>query len=178
MSKPQRRRGVSLLEIMLAMSLMSVVIIAFAAVFPSGYRLNLKNLNQAKATGYANAIIEQLSNLSTTRMQDAAALSGDTVNKATALRTGGYITMPTGLATSNPGSPNVFWLQSVLVGRTQGTNPFPNTDPQAGTSNVLAPQIDIYQVTVTIQWLESRRNGGPVTRSSTVTTLINSVMSR
>ena len=168
---------------MLAMSLMSVVIIAFAAVFPSGYRLNLKNLNQAKATGFANAIVEQLSNLPTATLSSATqgAAAGARQDLTTAVLTSSppLITLPTGLLASNPSStPNVFWLYKVYITRNTFGNPFGATDSTATTSQALATQIEAYDVTVVIKWLESRRNGGPVTRTATVNSLINSVMSR
>jgi len=51
------------------MSLMTVVIVAFASVFPAGYKLNYANLQQNKAAGLANAIAEELRAIDITRLQ-------------------------------------------------------------------------------------------------------------
>jgi len=44
----------------MSFSVITVVIIAFATVFPSGYRLNFSNFNQNRASSLANSVIEEL----------------------------------------------------------------------------------------------------------------------
>jgi prepilin-type N-terminal cleavage/methylation domain-containing protein len=63
MKKIRFQRGLSLLEILIAMVLLSTVMMAFAMVFPSGYRLTLRNDNEAKAVKLAQAIIGEITNL-------------------------------------------------------------------------------------------------------------------
>jgi len=63
MKMSRNQLGLSLLEILIAMVLLSTVMMAFAMVFPSGYRLTLRNDNEAKAVKLAQAIIGEISNL-------------------------------------------------------------------------------------------------------------------
>lgn len=58
--RKRRSPGVSILEICMSFSVITVVIIAFATVFPSGYRLNFANMNQNKASSLASSVIEEL----------------------------------------------------------------------------------------------------------------------
>ncbi len=79
-------RGISILEIMFAFSLLTVVIIAFATVFPSGYRLNYSNLNQNRALGIANAVAEELRNVSFTVLRQKLVDSNNKGIKPSAIR--------------------------------------------------------------------------------------------
>ncbi|HEY4000306.1 MAG TPA: hypothetical protein VGO93_15635 [Candidatus Xenobia bacterium] len=55
-----RSAGVTILELMVCMVILTGVIIVFATVFPSGYRLGLANLNEHKAASLASSILEEV----------------------------------------------------------------------------------------------------------------------
>lgn len=59
----RRRRGLSLLELLVTMILLTIVLITFAAVYPSGYRLNRKSAKATVAAQTATAIIDEIQNL-------------------------------------------------------------------------------------------------------------------
>lgn len=179
MKDRHRRRGITLLEIMIAMSLMSVVLIAFASVFPSGYRLNFSNLNQSKAAGFATGITEQIANFPSGQLANYDAAPGD---KIAALMSSHDLTMPTGLVYPMPNDPkqvlpNVFYLTGIKIVKQQATNPFPS-DPNDKTSDKVAAQIGADEITVTITWSETRRAMPNITKTVSVTTLVNSVLNK
>lgn len=58
-----RQKGVSLLEILVSLMLLCSVMMTFAMVFPSGYRLNLKNRMESKASKIANGIANKIQNV-------------------------------------------------------------------------------------------------------------------
>jgi type II secretory pathway pseudopilin PulG len=174
----RRRKGVigiTLLEIMIAMSLMSVVIIAFATVFPSGYRLNFSNLNQSKGANYANAIAEQVSNLSTGVLQNFESAPPGT-DVATGLINAGMIVLPDGLSRTQPTQSNAFWLKSVVILNKSPTGP--NSWQSDAGATAIVGQVHMSEVIVTVSWRETRRKLPDITRTVTVTTLVNSVMSK
>lgn len=53
-------KGLSLLEILLSVMLLTVVMMSFAMVFPSGYRLTTKNRLEGRAHRYADGLIAKL----------------------------------------------------------------------------------------------------------------------
>lgn len=59
----RRRLGISLLELMITIVLLTTVLITFAAVYPSGYRLNRKSARHTVAAQTAQAVAEELQNL-------------------------------------------------------------------------------------------------------------------
>jgi len=61
--RPGSRPGFSLLEIIVTIILLTIVLMAMATVFPSGYRLNQKNRNTTRAAEIANGIMEEINNL-------------------------------------------------------------------------------------------------------------------
>lgn len=58
-----RQKGLTLLELLVSIMLFCIVMVAFAMVFPGGFRLNLKNRNESKASMIANGIINKLQNI-------------------------------------------------------------------------------------------------------------------
>ncbi|MEW6281609.1 MAG: prepilin-type N-terminal cleavage/methylation domain-containing protein [Candidatus Eremiobacterota bacterium] len=58
-----RRRGLSLLELMITIVLLSTVLIAFAAVYPAGFKLNRKSQRATVAAQTAEAIAEEIREL-------------------------------------------------------------------------------------------------------------------
>lgn len=203
MSRLRRRGGITILEIMIAMSLMSVVIIAFAATFPSGYRLNYASHTQAKATGAANAIAEQFSNLSVNALTAYESSSTNPTALTTAnlntlfTATGHSLSLPEGviIAAAAVTQPNQFWIDATsvtIVNRSQTTNPFSsNSVPDPNVVGQLLPQIVGDEITVTVYWFEYRRGaamsgfhvGGTATsgkqnRSVTVKTLSTSAIAK
>ncbi|MCA9797481.1 MAG: hypothetical protein KC910_36970 [Candidatus Eremiobacteraeota bacterium] len=71
--RTRRNRGLSLLEILITIMLLTVVVLTFAAIYPSGYRLNRKSAKATLAAQTANAIAEEIQNLPLTN--DAGGLS-------------------------------------------------------------------------------------------------------
>lgn len=179
----RRHPGFTLLEIMMALSLMSVVIIAFAAVFPSGYRLNFSNLNQSKAASLAGAIAQQISNAPLTVLSPLArgGPSNPLNNVAPALYISGVIMLadanhPNGLPLPPPTQPpsppaqtNQFYLEGIYL------NPLPA--PQATPTDLIAQQVLAMEIYIIMGWSESRRNG-IVQKSIEITTLMNNVMNQ
>ncbi len=56
----RKQRGLSLLEILLAIILLSMVIMATATVYPGGYKLNASNKSASQATTIAQGILEEI----------------------------------------------------------------------------------------------------------------------
>lgn len=59
-ARQRRPRGATILELMISMVILTGVIVVFATVFPSGYRLNAANLRQNKAASLASAVLEEI----------------------------------------------------------------------------------------------------------------------
>jgi len=75
---PIRRRGESLLELLTAVALFLGVVVVFAAVFPTAYRLNRSNLIESKATHFSRAIVEEMESMpySDLELMPATAVGG------------------------------------------------------------------------------------------------------
>lgn len=58
--KSRNQKGLTLLEILLAIVLLAMVIMATATVYPGGYKLNATNRYTNQATDYARGIIEEI----------------------------------------------------------------------------------------------------------------------
>lgn len=58
-----KRRGISLLELMITIVLLSTVLIAFAAVYPAGYKLNRKSQRATVGAQLATALAEEVRQL-------------------------------------------------------------------------------------------------------------------
>ena len=71
----RRRRGLSLLELLMTMILLTIVLIVFAAVYPSGYRLNRKSAKATVAAQTATAIIDEIQNLPLTNESGGLSLT-------------------------------------------------------------------------------------------------------
>ena len=61
--RKHRELGLSLLELLFALSLLTVVLVAFAAVYPSGYKLNRKSARATIAAKTAAAVAAEFQNL-------------------------------------------------------------------------------------------------------------------
>jgi prepilin-type N-terminal cleavage/methylation domain-containing protein len=70
-------RGMSLVEILVAIMIFCAVMMTFAMVFPSGYRLNLKSRNENTAAQLAHGIIEKIQNTEFSRA-DLLVIDSDT----------------------------------------------------------------------------------------------------
>lgn len=155
------RSGVTILEIMIAMSLMSVVIIAFAATFPSGFRLNYASHTQTRGTAAANALAEQLANTPTETLNQYAADASPSPTPAplSIASLNALVTYPPGgvtITATPPTSPNTFWVddQGVTVARVlspAANNPFTNKNDD------VAKSMSAFEITVTVRWFEYRK---------------------
>lgn len=54
------QRGLTLLEIMVAIAVLTSTLVAFASVFPAAFKLNRQSHNSVKAAKYAAAVAEEL----------------------------------------------------------------------------------------------------------------------
>ncbi|MCD4782351.1 MAG: type II secretion system GspH family protein [Candidatus Eremiobacteraeota bacterium] len=57
------QKGLSLLEILVSITLLTTVMMTFAMVFPSGYRLSRKNRMETQAYRAADGILDKLQNI-------------------------------------------------------------------------------------------------------------------
>lgn len=57
------QKGVSLLEILVSIMLLTTVMMTFAMVFPGGYRLSRKNRMETKAYRSADGLLDKLQNI-------------------------------------------------------------------------------------------------------------------
>jgi len=55
-----KQKGVSLLELIISIMIFSIALMAFAFVFPSGYRLNMKNRRESRAAEIAEGIFNEI----------------------------------------------------------------------------------------------------------------------
>jgi type II secretory pathway pseudopilin PulG len=60
---PRRRRGLSLLEILVSMALLVLVVTSFAVIYPSGFRLHRKSRLNTDAAQAARAVLSELKSL-------------------------------------------------------------------------------------------------------------------
>src|ERR1017187_8430528 len=109
------RRGLSLLEVLFTIGLLTVVLVAFAAVYPSGFRLNRKSAQATVAAETAAAVAAEIQGLAffdtrvvkkppITTLTDIDTSSGDRTGLTTylnnSLRTpipSGYVLLPQGV---------------------------------------------------------------------------------
>ena len=59
----RNQKGVSLLELMVSIMIFTTALMAFAMVFPSGYRLSYKNRMESRAAKIAEGIAQKIMNL-------------------------------------------------------------------------------------------------------------------
>ncbi len=193
----RKARGITLLEIMVAMSILSVVLVAFASVFPSGYRLNFSNENQTKAATYATTIADQVSLIPVSLLQGPLMPQSSppqTYNNAVTALMGLksnlgqlYLSLPPGLSVNAIDSlpnntTNSFWLQAVYLTNLNNaalpddlTQSPPITSAQQTAAQAVIGQIEGEEVTVVIRWVEERKNKPNILKNVTVTTFVNSV---
>ncbi len=58
-----KQKGVSLIELMVSIMIFTTALMAFAMVFPSGYRLNYKTRMESRAAKTAEGLVQQIMNL-------------------------------------------------------------------------------------------------------------------
>lgn len=63
MKSRRRSRGISLLELLFTISLLTIVLVVFAAVYPSGYKLNRKSARANVAATAAAAVAAEVQGL-------------------------------------------------------------------------------------------------------------------
>ena len=63
MNGRKRTRGISLLELLFTISLLTIVLVVFAAVYPSGYKLNRKSAKANVAVQTAAAVAAEVQGL-------------------------------------------------------------------------------------------------------------------
>lgn len=67
---PSRRKALSLLEILFTLGLLTVILVAFAAVYPSAYRLNRKSARANIAAKTSSAVAAEILALPFTKLRD------------------------------------------------------------------------------------------------------------
>lgn len=143
------------------MSLMTVVIVAFASVFPAGYKLNYANLQQNKAAGLANAIAEELRAIDITRLQS------DFIGKMVSEVKGQIRTLNLN-DVNNPDSP-IITVGAINDTETGGKFFFIDDAVIDGTGSGIAitlnqspatPFVKTATIQVTIRWRETRGKNG------------------
>lgn len=63
MGKRSGQRGLSLLEVLITLMLLSTTLVAFAAVYPAAFKLNRKSQRSVQAAEIAGAVAEELRTL-------------------------------------------------------------------------------------------------------------------
>ncbi|MCE1249081.1 MAG: prepilin-type N-terminal cleavage/methylation domain-containing protein [Firmicutes bacterium] len=146
----KRQKGVSLLELLISIMLLTTVMMTFAMVFPGGYRLNLKNRMESKASKIANGILYKMQNMPFL----GTSLTQPTVENMQNWDTGTFadqfentVERPFYLPAKSDTNPGI----SVKI-----------LDPTVGNGGTLA------RIAVTIAWTETNK-GGVITKKVTVT---------
>jgi len=70
-----RRRGLSLLEVMITMVLLVLVITSFATIYPSGFRLHRKSRMSTQAAQAARGVLNEMKSLPITREDGGLSLA-------------------------------------------------------------------------------------------------------
>ncbi len=177
------QRGLSLLEIMVSITVLTTALVAFASIFPAAFKLNRTTQASARAGKYASMVAEEIRNLP---------IAG---NRALSFDKKGYLE---GLVGLKPGSveESAYYLKSVQEikateregdKKTRSTQSFsldPISSVSVGTPGiwVVGPSggganVDpnlarenssrFWNITVTVYWTADY-NGNYVERSSTV----------
>ncbi len=73
-------RGLSLLEVLLAMVLIVLVVTSFAVIYPSGFRLHRKNQVSTQASQAARTLLSELKSLPLTREDGGLSLAYLAIN--------------------------------------------------------------------------------------------------
>lgn len=60
MSRLHRKRGLTLLEVLVTLMLLTTTLVAFAAVYPAAFKLNRKSQRSVQAAEIAGAVAEEL----------------------------------------------------------------------------------------------------------------------
>jgi type II secretory pathway pseudopilin PulG len=74
---PKNAKAMSLVEILISIMIFCTVMMTFAMVFPSGYRLNKKSRNETTAARLANGIMDKIQNVEFSRA-DLLVVDSDT----------------------------------------------------------------------------------------------------
>ena len=137
----RNRSGLSLIECMIAVLLLSFAVTVFASLFPLAMRMRSKSENVTRATTMCQQVIEQVRALPYASLTYSG-LHANTVIDASPTTAPFSITSVAGLASALP----------------QGT----------GTLALSTPSTDLRRVDVTINWGGLMQNGNSVTVSSLI----------
>lgn len=146
-----RRKGVTLLELLISIMLFGIVMMTFAMVFPGGYRLNLKNRNESKASKIAEGIIYKIQRL---RFLGNETSTEPTVESLQTWTSGYFANL------YEENIPEPFYLpdEPTLKGIDVKI-----LDPEIGGGGTMA------KITVTVAWGESTKKG-TITKTVSITT--------
>jgi prepilin-type N-terminal cleavage/methylation domain-containing protein len=167
-------KGVSLIELMVALLIFTTVMMTFAMAFPGGYRLNVKSRNENKAAQLANGVINKLQNMEFAR-RDSFGLYSDvptlenmvSFDPYTNHKFNSYFCIDNSARFVDPqGNVTIFYL------------PDPSKDPAVGLKGIDVALDDINYptwstITVTVAWKETLKQG-VLTKSITVRALRSS----
>lgn len=143
------QKGVSLIELMVSIMIFTTALMAFAMVFPSGYRLNYKTRMESRAAKIAEGLVQKIMNVQ---------FLGDTPAKPTIQNLQNW-DVGTFKAEFEDLVPEPFML-------------LPRSDGNCGINvRILDPNVDggtLAKIEVNVCWLESTR-AREITKKVTVT---------
>lgn len=166
------QRGLSLLEILVAIVVLTVTLISFASVFPAAFKLNRQSQKSVMAAKHAAAVAEELRSLP---------IAGN-LSKVTRPGTSskGYLEsyMPAYMGTTNPDvyCKNLSSVSELTSKKYRGDQMFSLQGPKSKAKGVSLEHIGggsgtndsrFWTIKVTVFWLESV-NGQPVERFASV----------
>lgn len=146
------QKGVSLLELLVSIMIFTTALMAFAMVFPSGYRLNYKTRMESRAAKIAEGLVQKIMNVQ---------FLGDTQAKPTIQNLQSWDTQGTYRFKTEFEDlvPAPFYLP-------------PRSDPNCGINvRILDPTVDsgtLAKIEVNVCWLESTR-AREITKKVTIT---------
>jgi len=159
---------VSLLEIMVSLCITTIVIIAFAAVFPGGYRLNYANLNQNKASSLAASVAEEIRARSLPELRLCESMTPQQMQTAHYFNT----RVPTGLTSSKDIPVSASELYEFYI-------PFANgiVVTRSAWTDASGDSVENFTIQVTVNWAETRKRTR-VLRSVSVVSMYTSGLER
>ena len=140
---PRKKAGLSLLELLFTIGLLTIVLVAFAAVYPSGFRLNRKSARATIAAETAAAVAAEIQGLpffDERVVKDPPLSTLTDLDTSTGDRTGISKYLTTSLRTTIP-SGFIVRPEGVAVNRI------------IDTANTAAPYFA--QISVTIYWTDA-----------------------
>lgn len=141
--EPRKKAGLSLLEVLFTIGLLTIVLVAFAAVYPSGFRLNRKSARATVAAETAAAVAAEIQGLpffDERVIKDPPISTLTDLDTSTGDRTGITKYLTTSLRTAIPTGFTI---------RPEGVN----VNRIIDTANTAAPYFA--QIAVTIYWTDA-----------------------